>query len=291
MKAILKGFKWLVIVVAVAAIGLGTVGSLRLAKNYPLHQLASTDAEQASIEEGERLVALYQCAHCHGEDLAGSDFIDAGWLLLQLPAANLTQADQWTDLSLESAVRHGVGRDGQPLLIMPSDSMNQISDQELASMSAYLRSLTPIDRTLITRHVGPVGRVAMGVVGTGVMAARRIDHELAHPAAIDSTPMAIGQSRAQICMSCHGSDLAGLTLAHADDIQTGNLTPDEATGLGSWTQAEFRAALIDGRGRDGRTLSKVMPSQAFSQFTEAEIDGLWLYLQSLPPIRKENPAG
>jgi hypothetical protein len=61
-----------------------------------------------------------------------------------------------------------------------------------------------------------------------------------------------------------------------------NLTPDGATGLGDWTEADFIRALREGKRPDGSSLSPQMPWMAFGQMNDTELKALWLYLQSVP---------
>ena len=59
------------------------------------------------------------------------------------------------------------------------------------------------------------------------------------------------------CVACHtapgGKPFAGgLALATPFGvIMTPNITPDDATGIGRWTRAEFSRAMHEGRGRNG----------------------------------------
>jgi len=67
-------------------------------------------------------------------------------------------------------------------------------------------------------------------------------------------------------------------------VYSGNLTPDEATGLGRWDADDFWRAMHDGRGRDGRALVPAFPYTAFTRITRDDSDALWAYLRSLPPV-------
>ncbi len=69
-----------------------------------------------------------------------------------------------------------------------------------------------------------------------------------------------------------------------------NLTPDRETGLGDWTKEEFRRALKEGITKGGRPLRPPMPWERFRKmFSEQDIDAIWVYLQSLPPVRNRVP--
>jgi hypothetical protein len=69
-----------------------------------------------------------------------------------------------------------------------------------------------------------------------------------------------------------------------------NLTPDRETGLGGWTKEEFRLALREGIARGGRPLRRPMPWERFRKlFSDADVDAIWAYLQSLPAVKNGVP--
>ena len=59
-----------------------------------------------------------------------------------------------------------------------------------------------------------------------------------------------------------GFELPGLGVFHGP-----NLTPDKATGLGNWTDAQVVAAIQQGHRPDGRMLAPIMPYHAFANLT------------------------
>jgi mono/diheme cytochrome c family protein len=65
-----------------------------------------------------------------------------------------------------------------------------------------------------------------------------------------------------------------------------NLTPDPETGIGAWSLAEFRHAMRHGVSRSG-VLYPAFPYAHFALATDADLDALFVYLQSLPPTRRE----
>jgi hypothetical protein len=72
----------------------------------------------------------------------------------------------------------------------------------------------------------------------------------------------------------------------------GNLTSDE-TGIGNWTEEQFKKAITQGKykGMDnGRTLLPPMPWPQFSILNDADIKAIYAYLQSTKPVRNVVPA-
>jgi cytochrome c553 len=71
---------------------------------------------------------------------------------------------------------------------------------------------------------------------------------------------------------------------------TMNLTPDKATGLGSWTEAMFMKAIRTGKHQgEGRPILPPMPWPQISQMTDDDLKAVWAFLQTLPPIQNAIP--
>ncbi len=69
-----------------------------------------------------------------------------------------------------------------------------------------------------------------------------------------------------------------------------NITPDDATGIGQWSNQEIAAAIRVGEGRHGPRRILVMPWQAYAGLSEADIQSIIGYLRSIEPVRHTVPA-
>jgi mono/diheme cytochrome c family protein len=69
-----------------------------------------------------------------------------------------------------------------------------------------------------------------------------------------------------------------------------NITPDEATGIGSWTAEQIVKALQTGERPDGRVLAPIMPWPAFAHFTAADAMAIAAFLKSLTPVDNKVPG-
>jgi hypothetical protein len=72
-----------------------------------------------------------------------------------------------------------------------------------------------------------------------------------------------------------------------------NLTPDSATGIGTWTDDVFIKTLRTGKhlGQDGgRQILPPMPWNFVAQFSDEDLKSIFLYLKALPPISNKVPA-
>ena len=71
-----------------------------------------------------------------------------------------------------------------------------------------------------------------------------------------------------------------------------NLTPDAATGIGEWTEATFIQAMRTGKHQgqpNGREILPPMPWQAWQHAPETDLQAVWAYLRSLPPVKNQAP--
>lgn len=69
-----------------------------------------------------------------------------------------------------------------------------------------------------------------------------------------------------------------------------NLTPDQNTGLGIWTEDLFIKALRTGRHfGTSRPIMPPMPWQAIAGMTDEDLRGIYAYLRSIPPISNRVP--
>jgi hypothetical protein len=101
--------------------------------------------------------------------------------------------------------------------------------------------------------------------------------------------------QARKCAHCHQSDvvddgvLSGQTVPQPGTHAYGrNLTPDEATGLGGWSDEALLRAIRAGVDDQGAHLCPPMPH--FTSMGDGEGDAIVAYLRSLPPVTRTIPA-
>ncbi len=71
---------------------------------------------------------------------------------------------------------------------------------------------------------------------------------------------------------------------------TANLTPDEETGIGLWTSKTFIDTIRNARHMGaGRPLLPPMPSEQISSYTDADLEAIFAYLQSVPAVKNRVP--
>jgi cytochrome c553 len=71
---------------------------------------------------------------------------------------------------------------------------------------------------------------------------------------------------------------------------TANLTPDENTGLGTWTEEMFLNAIRLGKHMGtSRPILPPMPWPVFKNFSDEDLKAIFAYLKSIPPIANHVP--
>jgi cytochrome c553 len=250
-------------------------------------------AQQRAVERGRHLVtARYPCVACHSENFGGGVMVDA-FPIGTLLAPNLTMGEgsrtrDYTARDWDRIVRHGVLPDGRPA-VMPSEDFQLLSDQELSDIVSYIRTLPAVNNTVPTPAFGPLGKVLLATGQMKPSATVIPSHTTAHivvpPPATASAEF--GRHLAGACIGCHNEHLTGGPIPGGDPSwpPSRNLTPDP-TALGGWTFEQFVRALRQSQRPDGTALRAPMTFIApfAQQMTDVELQALWAYLQSLPPV-------
>ena len=76
---------------------------------------------------------------------------------------------------------------------------------------------------------------------------------------------------------------------HPGVVYPPNITPDEETGIGRWSDAQIADAVRAGVGRHGSRRLLTMPWQGYAKMTDDDVDAIVLYLRSIKPIKHKVP--
>lgn len=96
------------------------------------------------------------------------------------------------------------------------------------------------------------------------------------------------------CVACHtgegGQAYAGGRAFKLPfgTIYSPNITPDRATGIGGWTDAQFLRAVKEGVGEDGEELYPAFPYTSYHRMSDADVLAAKAYLDTLAPVRAAN---
>jgi len=258
----------------------------RINKEYQVSvQQINLQSDSATLAYGERLITTKGCNDCHGKDLGGNVFVDDPALGF-LVARNLTKGKGGlpADHSVNDwvlALKHGLRRDGKPLLFMPSHEYTMLSEQDMGAIIAYCSTLKPIDRELPASSIGPVGRVLTDLGKLPLLPAEMIDHSKPLTGHVEAeVSVQYGKYLSTACQGCHRENMKGGEPVApgfpmvADISSTGN--------PGKWTTEQFMSTLRTGHTPEGKVLNpKEMPWTMTTAYTDVELQALHVFLKSM----------
>lgn len=84
-----------------------------------------------------------------------------------LPGPNITNGkggltsrnNSYSDIDYIRAIRHGINKDGKTLKLMPSYEHNPLSNKDLRSLIAYLKSVPAVDNEMPAVKLNPLAYV------------------------------------------------------------------------------------------------------------------------------------
>ena len=279
--------------------------------------------DSATIARGEYIFRYQaQCWGCHGSSGANSATPPAGGRLFDLRGVgpgfgewrsrNLTPDAEtglgaWSDGDIIRAFREGLRKDGTVMFpLMPSDWYHGMSDEDALAVVAYLRSLPPVRNAVAPQEPSFMAK-ALFAFGVLKPQAAINDPVVAPPRGVNAAWGKYVGSHLAGCVECHSprnladgsfymdSLAAGSTIEYGADEDAPlsafarNLTPDVETGIGSWTESQFLAAVTSGMRPDGTVLTPHMPYASYKACSEEDLRAIYLYLRTLPAIRRTTP--
>ncbi|MCD9015319.1 cytochrome c [Parachryseolinea silvisoli] len=243
----------------------------------------STDS--AILAHGARLAKAKGCTECHGVDLGGKVFIDDP-ALGRIVAVNLTKGkgglSGYTKTDWIRALKHGVNREGKPLLIMPSEEFTLLTEQDMGAIISYCAQVAPVDREFPeSSSLGPLGYLLTDLGKLSLFPVEKIDHNRPLVKEVKAeVSLAYGKYLSTSCQGCHRENMKG-----GDPIAPGfpPVMDISSSGRpGKWNDEQFIATLRSGTTPEGHTLNPAeMPWTMAKEFTDLELKALHLYLNSL----------
>ena len=227
--------------------------------------------DATAVAAGQRLATIYGCSNCHAARLEGTMLYDEPGIA-RISAPNVSRiAHEYTDAQLERLIRRGVKLDGTSTWIMPAAMFSHLTDEDLGSIIAWVRSMPAIDGVAREMTLRPLGRI--GVVSDKFIP-QALQVEASEPAAVDRTdPLAHGKYLVMTaCTECHGAKLEGSDIVKAPGLMV-------AAG---YSKDDFARLMRTGIGRGDRNLGLMseVGQVRFSSFTDAEVDAVRTYLEA-----------
>ncbi|HKG07160.1 MAG TPA: c-type cytochrome [Pedobacter sp.] len=289
-----KIFKWAAIgllsIILLLGLSFGIISFLvdkRMDKTYSFKKTSlDIPGDSATIDRGAHLVTIKGCNDCHGKQMDGKIMID-DFPMGRLSAANLTGGQGGLDQNFTvedwvMALKHGVGTDGKPLLLMPAHETTQLTDKDLSAIIAYCRSLPPVDHILQPNKIGPLARILTHFDKIPLLSVEMIDHKKAENTsnAEPKDAIAMGRYLAVSCTGCHRENFKGGDAFVPGKPPMPNIS---ASGNpGKWTEQQFTQVLRTGKTPAGHEMnSDDMPWKMTAQYTDEEISSIYQFLNSI----------
>jgi mono/diheme cytochrome c family protein len=265
------------------------------------------------LERGRYLVeGVAHCFHCHGKqdfknnfgqprpgtkgsgEIVKNEAFDGVLFPDGLVHPNITPdketgAGTWSDAQFERAIRHGIGHDGRELLdFMPYAFFRSMTDEDVASVIVYIRSLPAVRNVLPKRNLPFPVKVNL-----------HPEMEPALPAdASEQVKHGWYLVRIAQCNDCHTpndehgnprTDMmfgGGARMKGAwGDVVTPNITPDPS-GISHYDETMFIKTIRTGRASGGvRQLNPLMPYSYFRNMTDEDLKAIFAYLRTVKPVR------
>lgn len=239
-----------------------------------------TAASPDRIARGAHL-ALTTCVACHSTNgqLPLSGGIDLGTHspapVGMLVPPNLTPAGplkDWSDIEIAQAIRNGIHKSGRTLL-MPTESLRNLSDDDVAALVAFLRSQPPVQNETPPLSPSPLLAFFFGA-GLAELGTPPITQPIAAPPRSATAAYGAYIISYQDCRSCHGAELNG---------SAGGLAPPAPSARAfarAWTQEQFIQTMRTGVDPGGHAIQEPMPWQMIGQMDDTELAALHSYLRS-----------
>jgi mono/diheme cytochrome c family protein len=266
------------------------------------------EATRERLERGEYLVNRVDgCLFCHsqrdwdapgfppkaGTEGGGSNLAAEGMPWLSAP--NITPdpetgAGTWTDDMLARAIREGIGHDGRALFpMMPYQQYRYMSDEDLASVVTYIRSLKPLRTQVPPSAIPfPVNRFINAVP-------EPVTAPVAEPDRTNRVAYGGYLVRLGVCRDCHntmdaqGQQMPGMEFAGGTTlpnpggvVASTNITPSPS-GIPYYTEDLFLELMRTGRVK-ARKIHDMMPWAGYGKQTDEDLKAIFAYLKTVTPV-------
>ena len=285
----------------------------------PTTAVTKEDSLKQQLEHGKYLAnSVVNCVDCHSQ-LDTSKFSapvvpgteGGGGLALHeiLPAdipgkmwvPNITPyaLKDWSDDEIARAITKGVNSKGDTLFpLMPYHGLSRMAKEDVEAVVAYLRSLKPIEASFPARELF-IPAAAFGPLPD-------VDYKTnTRPDTADRVKYGEYLVTIGHCTDCH-TPVTKEKMPMMDkflsggqhfklptfEVTTSNITPDSATGIGSWTEAMFVAKFRTNSTpemlatKPGKS-NTLMPWSFYGTMKDNDLKAIYAYLRTVKPIKNK----
>jgi mono/diheme cytochrome c family protein len=278
--------------------------------NPPAIADIKVEATAERVAQGQKIASML-CTQCHSNDnnvMTGKRLVDLPPLFGEIYSMNITHDTEkgignWTDGEIIYFLRTGLRKNGTYAPpYMPKFPL--LSDEDIKSVVAWLRS--DAYGLQANSEEAPASKPSLftKVLCTVLPPGKPLPYPTAEIPSPDTTnKITWGKYLATGlygCFACHSADFAknndlepeksagffgggnSMLNLKGETIKSRNITPDGATGIGSWSEDDFIRAMTTGKRKNGKQFK--YPMVPYTQLTEGELKAIYAYLQTVPPI-------
>ena len=203
---------------------------------------------------------------------------------------------QWTDEDIVRAITRGINKNGDTLFpIMPYLHYNQMSRDDIYSIIAYIRTLKPSSNKV------PERKLFIPMAAAYPPLPSKSPDDNVKPDVSDMVKYGAYMVNSAACFDCHTPMEKGqfvmskmfsggfLFNLGSFKVNTANITPDTATGIGRWTEEMFLDKFRTRRDlelykTDPGKNNSFMPWSLFAKMDDFDIKAIYRYLRTVPPV-------
>lgn len=313
-----KFFKWLGIILCALLLIITGVVLYIYFSDLPSYDVAVRDVHVQStperVERGRKLASVL-CMECHKNPetqlLTGNEMVDVPKEFGRVFSKNITQHPEkgigkWSDGEIVWLLRTGIHPKTGQYVPPWMPKFLKMSDEDLYSIISFLRSDDPMLKPTAVDNRASETTLLVKILCRTVFTP--LDYP-SGPIAGPDTNNAVEHGRYLAnsvldCYACHSGDFKTMDIHNPEKsgdyyaggnemldvngamIPTVNITPDKETGIGSWTQEQFVNSLKSGFRPNGTLLK--FPMGRFHHLSDKEIEHIYAFLKTVPPIKKVN---
>ncbi len=207
----------------------------------------------------------------------------------------------WSDGEVFRAITCGVSKDGHAFFpVMPYPSYGKLDSMDIIAVIAYLRTLPSIEKIVPESKPAFPFSIILKTIPQKAHFIKRPD---------SSNILAHGEylANAANCIECHTPAEKGqiirelgysggreFKMPDGSVLRTPNITPDEETGIGSWSKQAFISRFKSYGDSSYHApsvkpgeMQSIMPWTMYGTMTEGDLGALYEYLKSIP-AKKNN---
>lgn len=315
----MKTIKYLgIVLILIIVVGVILISYINIFyPNIELRENYKIELTPGKIERGKYLVeSVTACFHCHStvnftefsgkivkgtEGKGGRFYPEEGGFPGNFYASNITPHNigSWSDAEILRALVNGVSKTGDALFpLMPYGKYKYLTEEDAASIIAYLRTLNPIKADYKKSEFNfPFSTIL-----------KTIPEEYEPRQSVNkANSIEYGKYLIDIasCESCHtpskkGEPIEGMEFAGGFEIpmETGgisraaNITPNKNTGIGNWNKDMFIAKFKSYEHNDSLFVNEgqfnsEMPWRIYATMSEEDLGSIYDYLKTVKPINNK----